>query len=262
MAADDKPDATLQGYLDAIKKYEREFEKWEKRTADIIKRYRDDGRVGAELRLSAAKFNILWSNVQTLVPACFARVPQPDVSRRFRDQDPTGRVSGMVLERGLTYEVDHYPDYRETMTQCVHDRFLGGRGTAWVRYEPHFKAVAPGGEPRDGAQITEDVENEAIEEQLDYECAPVDYVHWKDFGHSIARTWEEVTLVWRKVFMSEAAVKERFGEEIAKEIPYDATPDDLKDADRGAQQNVKQQACIIELWDKERGVAVWLSKSM
>ena len=66
MAAAEKPDATLQGYLDAIRKYEREFEKWEKRTQDIIKRYRDDGRVGAELRLSQSKFNILWSNVQTL----------------------------------------------------------------------------------------------------------------------------------------------------------------------------------------------------
>jgi len=41
-------------------------------------------------------------------------------------------------------------------------------------------------------------------------------VHWKDFGHSVARTWEEVTLVWRKVYMSEKAVTERFGEEIAK----------------------------------------------
>ncbi len=173
----------LQGYLDAIAKYEREFKKWEERVAKILKRYRDENR-SASQDTNAAKFNILWSNVQTLVPATFARVPQPDVSRRFRDQDPVGRIAALLLERGLEFETQHYPDYRDTMTQCVHDRFLGGSGTAWVRYEPHFKAAEEQAEePEEDEQITEDVENEAPEEQLDYECAPVDYVHWKDFGH-------------------------------------------------------------------------------
>lgn len=255
----------LQGYLDAVVKYEREYKKWEERSRKIIRRYRDERRENTS-ETSAAKFNILWSNVQILVPATFARVPQPDVSRRFRDQDPVGRVAALMLERGLEFEVQHYPDYRDTMTQVVHDRFLGGRGTAWVRYEPHFKeAPEQAGvpeKPDDGVQVSEDVEAEAPEEQLDYECAPVDYVHWKDFGHSVARTWEEVTLVWRRVYMSEAAVTERFGEEIAKKIPYDSTPEDLKRADRNAQTDVKQQACVFELWDKEEGIACWFSKSM
>lgn len=250
----------LQGYLDAIAKYEREYKKWEERVQKIIKRYRDDGREQKEN--TAARFNILWSNVQTLVPATFARIPQPDVSRRFRDQDPIGRVAAMLLERALEFEVQHYPDYRETMTQCVHDRFLGGRGTAWIRYEPHFKQAEARGLPEDGAQITEDTDDAPMDEQLDYECAPVDYVHWKDFGHSVARTWEEVTQVWRKVYMSEAAVSERFGPEIAKKIPYDSTPEDLKQAARNAQSDIKQQACVYEFWDKEEGIACWFSKSM
>ena len=256
----------LQGYLDAIAKYEREYKKWEERATKIIRRYRDEQRQNT-VDTNAAKFNILWSNVQTLVPATFARVPQPDVSRRFRDQDPTGRVAALVLERGLEFETQHYPDYRDTMTQCVHDRFLGGRGTAWIRYEPHFK---DGESNAAEGQITEDVEADAPEEQLDYECAPVDYVHWKDFGHSVARTWEEVTQVWRWVYMSEEAVRERFPEadypKLYKDgkciIPFDATPEDLRRADRNAQQEQKKQAKICELWDKERAVAVWLSKSM
>ena len=253
---DEVEEATrLQGYLDAIAKYDREFKKWEERNRKIIKRFRDDGRSDQRTD-GASKFNILWSNVQILVPATFARIPQPDVSRRFRDQDPVGRVGALVLERGLEFEVQHYPDYRDTMTQCVHDRFLGGRGTAWIRYEPHFKQapVSP--------QITEDVEAAAPEEQLDYECAPVDYVHWKDFGHEVCRTWEENTKVWRWVYMSEDAVKERFGEDIAKEIPYDSTPEDMKRADRSAQTDAKQQAKVCELWDKEKACAVWFSKSM
>lgn len=248
----DEPSDVLQECLQTIAKYDREFKRWEGRAEKVIKRYRDDTRNSTTN--PTAKFNILWSNVQTLVPATFARLPQPDVSRRFRDNDPVGRVASLILERALSFEVEHYRDYRDTMRQSVFDRFLGGRGTAWARYEPHFKQA-------EVLQITEDADTPEIEEQLDYECAPIDYVHWKDFGHSVARTWEEVTCVWRKVYMSQDAVKERFGEEIAKKIPYDATPEDLK---KGKNQDteIKQQALVYEYWDKEKGMAYWFSKSM
>jgi hypothetical protein len=255
VSPDGVPDR-LQDYLDCISTYEREFKKWEGRVDKIIKRYRDDNRDNRTN--TQAKFNILWSNVQTLVPACFARLPQPDVTRRFRDNDPVGRVAALILERALDFEVQHYTDYRTTMKQSVYDRFLGGRGTSWVRYEPHFKAAK--GQPEDGVQVTEDSDETPVDEQLDYECAPTDYVHWKDFGHSVARTWEEVTKVWRKVYMGESAVKERFGKDIAKKIPYDATPEDLKR--KGESQQIKKQACVYELWDKETGQAVWISKSL
>lgn len=245
-------DESLAGYLEQVSVYDRTFAQWERRVTRIQERYRDEKRKSSD----GAKFNILWSNVQVLVPATFARLPQPDVSRRFRDQDPIGRVASLILERALDFEIQHYPDYRAAMRQSVLDRFLGGRGSAWVRYEPHFKEVPA--IPEDGLQITEDTDEAPIEEQLDYECAPVDYVHWKDFGYSVARTWEEVTLVWRKVYMSEDAVKERFGEEIAKKLPYDASPD-KKSVDR---QDTPKQALIYELWDKEEGRAIWFSKSL
>lgn len=243
--------AGAQVWLDHIAKYEREFKKWETRAKDIIEVYRDDKYKTRK----TAKFNILWSNVQTLVPATFAKLPQPDVSRRFKDQDPVGRVAGMILERVLDYEVQHYPDYRATMSQCVHDRFLGGRGTAWARYEPHIEAVKQS-LPEDGAQVTEDVDEP--QEQLDYECAPTDYVHWKDFGHTVARTWEEVTAVWRRVYLTRDACVERFGDD-GKTIPLDSKPDDQR---KMADETVDSRALIYEIWDKENKKAYWLSKSL
>lgn len=244
----------LQGWLDSISTYEREFKKWEGRVEKILKRYRDEQRD----KTSESRFNILWSNVQTLVPATFSRLPIPDVTRRFKDNDPVGRVAALILERALDFEIQHYQDYRTTLDQGVHDRFLGGRATAWVRYEPHFKALQ--GQSNDGVQITEDQDKPEIQEQLDYECTPVDYVHWKDFGHNVARTWEEVTQVWRKVYMSEPAVLERFGEDWAKRISYDQTPEELKRS--GDSSIPKKQALIYELWDKEQGVAVWIAKGI
>lgn len=254
----DKPEQAadnVQVWLGHVSAYEREFKKWEGRTQKIIDRYRDEKRKTAD---TLAKFNILWSNVQTLVPATFARLPQPDVSRRFKDNDPVGRVASLIIERALEFEIQNYPDYRQSLKATVYDRFLGGRGTAWARYEPHIRAVQLG-EPQDGLTVTEDIDEP--QEELDYECAPVDYVHWRDFGHTVARTWEEVTGVWRKVYMTRDACIERFGEELGSKIPLDSRPDDLKKGETLTNDNYAR-ALIYEIWDKETKKAMWLSKSL
>lgn len=244
---------SVQYYLNHIGQYEREFKTWEQRAEKIVKRYKDGDR--DRVRGEGVRFNVLWSNVQTLKASTFSRMPKPDVSRRFKDNDPVGRVAAMMLERALEFEVDHYPDFHDTIKHGVYDRFLGGRGTAWVRYEPKLETVES--EPTE--QITEDIE--PAKEELVFECAPTDYVHWKDFGHSIARTWEEVGIVWRKVyFRSKEAIAERFGEEMAARIPLDSSPSD-KTA-KTDPDGVTSCALIYEIWDKERGTALWLSKSL
>ena len=240
-------------YDGLIVAYERKFQPWESRADKILTRYRDEGRSKQD---SDTKFNILWSNVNTLVPATFSKLPQPDVARRFRDQDPVGRVASLILERALGFEIEHYPDYRATMKEGVLDRFLPGRGTAWARYEPHFKAQAAQ-LPEDGLQVSED--QDEPDEQIDYECAPTDYVNWKDFGHNVARTWEEVFVVWRIVYMHEEGVEERFGKKIASTLSYDATPEDKKK--ELAQQETKKQARIYEIWDKQKKRVFWMSRS-
>lgn len=253
-------DGQVEGYLAKIATYDREFKKWEGRVEKILKRYRDDERSD---KSGSAKFNILWSNVNTLVPAVFAKLPKPDVSRRFRDQDTVGRVAGMLLERTLTYEIDCESDYQQALKNVVFDRFIGARGQAWVRYEPRFKDAENDQDNEasedDGFQVTEDAESEATDQILDWEHTPVDYVHWRDFGHSVARTWEEVTCVWRRVYMSRDALIERFGEEVGGKIPLDTSPEDLKKS--GSGQAEGNQAAIYEIWDKSAGKAVWLSKA-
>ena len=253
----------LQKYLQAISTYEREFERWQKRATKIIKRYRDDMRT--QSGNETVKFNILWSNVQTLIPAVYAKLPKASASRRFGDNDQVGRVAAQLIERALDYEIEHYPDFRATMKYAVEDRFLGGRGVAWVRYEPHVRAQELG-MPEDGPQVTEDVDEDGnlpepagVAEEIEYECAPVDYVHWKDFGHSSARTWEEVTQVWRWVYMTREALVERFGEEMGRKIPLDSGPDNL---DGPNKQREGTRAKICELWDRETQKVYWINKSM
>jgi hypothetical protein len=258
-------DHTYEDWYKTIMSYERQYKRWEQRADRIVKKYKDDSRYD---RNPNARFNILWSNVQTIQPAIFARLPRPDVSRRFRDNDPIGRVASMMLERALEFEIEHYGDYKSAMNNSVLDRLLGGRGVSWVRYEPHFAVDEPG-EPDDGFQVTEDSdESETPEgetnenpERIEYECAPVDYVHWKEFGHSPgARTWEEVTCVWRKVYMSRPALVERFGEELGYKIPLDTKPADDKNSYKPT--DGVYEAVIYEIWDKETGKVLWISKSL
>lgn len=229
----------VQYYLNHISAYEREFKKWEGRASRVLKTYRAESGGGP------TKFNVLWSNVQTLKSATFARRPMPDVSRRFKDNDPVGRVAALILERALEFEVRHNSDYGASITQCVYDRFLGGRGCAWVRYE---------------LEVTEDIPGSPIAESC-----PVDYVHWKDFGHAVARTWEELPIVWRKVYMTRNALRARWPEDkyghLAETIPLDAIPEDQKSRSVDP-DSVNRRALIYEIWDKEAKKALWLSKSM
>jgi hypothetical protein len=260
---------SYEDWYKCIMGYERTYKRWEARVDRIVKKYKDDSRYD---RNPNARFNILWSNVQTIQPAIFARLPRPDVSRRFRDNDPIGRVASMMLERALEFEIEHYGDYKSAMNNAVIDRLLGGRGVAWVRYEPHIvgeeAGMTDGDTPDDGLQVSEDSDeaetSEAMEienpERIEYECCPVDYVHWRDFGHTVARTWEEVTAVWRRVYMSRPALVERFGEEMGYKIPLDTKPDDLKQSYKS--DDGVYEAVIYEIWDKETGKVLWLSKSL
>lgn len=246
----------LKSWLDDIAAYERAFKSWEGRVEKILKRYKDEPRAG-QTQWTSAKFNILWSNVQTLSAATFSRLPKPDVSRRYRDQDPVGRVAALILERDLDYHVQHYPEYRTALKAAVLDRFLGARGTSWVRYEPHFRA---GTGPVDGDQVTDDVDTP--DEELDYECVAVDYVHWKDFGHTPARTWEEVNRVWRKVYLTREGLAKRFGEQIAVMVPLDADPRQTAPDKVYGAHDQRLCATIFEGWDKSKKQAVWFSKAV
>ena len=57
---------TYENWYNTIASYERTFKKWEGRADKILKRYRDDSRTQNNPN---ARFNILYANVQTVIPA-------------------------------------------------------------------------------------------------------------------------------------------------------------------------------------------------
>lgn len=98
--------------------------------------------------------------------------------------------------------------------------------------------------PEGEDQITDDEEGLEETEILSKEDVVIDYTHWIDFGHTWARTWQEVRAVWRCVPMSRKEIIKRFGKEIGSQIPMDATKNDTTPDDY-------KRAGIYEIWDKE-----------
>lgn len=239
---------SLQAFwVGEIETYEQQFGPWEKRSKKIIKRFMDERPDEAK---TAAQFNILWSNIQTLHPAIYASPPTPNIDRRFDNDDDIGRYSALVLERAVSYYVKN-DMFDKVMQQATLDRLLPGRGVAWVRYCPVFE---------EKLQITDDATDEEYGDEaseLVTEDTVPDYVHWMDFGHTWARTWQEVRGVWRRVYLTRAELVKRFGE-IGQTVPLDAVIKGKNDesVDSG------QKAVVYEIWDKAKKKVIWLHKSM
>ena len=102
-------------YLNVVTQYDKEFTKWMNRTDKILRRYRDERQTNS----TQTRYNMLWANVQTLKAATFSRMPKPDVSRRFKDNDPVGRVASMILERAMDFEITHYEDLKHCLESSV-----------------------------------------------------------------------------------------------------------------------------------------------
>lgn len=247
--ADYKGDIVLR-WLDAIKLAGKRQRRWEEKGDKVVNRYRDDR---SDLDTSK-KFNILWSNIETLKPAVYSQVPKPAVSRRFKDADPLGRVAAMVLERALEYSVDSY-DFNSVMKAVVEDYLLPGRGTSRVVYEPSYGEPEP--ELDDlGAPRMDDEGRPATYTPVAYEEAKCKYHFWKDFRHGPGRVWDEVPWVAYRNYMDRQELRERFPEH-ADKIPLNYTPEDCGDQESAEQF---KKAVVWEVWNKSGRETLWIAE--
>jgi hypothetical protein len=240
-------------YRTLITQYDKAFAKWQTRSKKIVKRYLDDR---TESQVNLLRYNILWSNVETLKPAIYAQTPKPEVERRFLDKDPVGRKAAEAIERCLRFFMATTA-FGSCMRQSRDDYLLVGRGISWVRYMPTLKDIEKGetsdAEVTKDAQITDDA---PPAQEVVFEQVVADYVHYRDFGHNVARTWEEVTVVWRMVYMTREQMKAR-GFADWNKVPLDYVDKELKEqaTDDG------KKATVYEVWDKAKRRVCWIAKS-
>lgn len=136
--------------------------------------------------------------------------------------------------------------------------------------------VPEGDEDSPPGEHDETVDDEALEQpeeeeleklqatgiRLIRESVLVDYVPWPDF-YTLpvrARTWNEVTAVAKRVYMTRDQLKARFGKEIGKAIP-------LQKDERGhSTQNTAQapgdqdeKGEVFEIWNKDDRTVYWIA---
>jgi hypothetical protein len=234
------------------------FDKWEKRGLKVVKRYRDERDA---IEMPRMKFNILWSNIQVLFPALYGRQAKPEVSRRYMDQDPVGRLASTMLERVMEYETMQFGDFDAAMSGAVQDRLLPGRGTAWIRYEPVIVNDRPeveGEMEQDEAQVYNTIEDPT--ERIDAAHSPIDYVYWSDFLHSPARTWDEVWWVARAVYMTKEEGVERFGD-VFNNVSLTSSNTDMDGKNPlTAKMTYDKKAMVYEIWNKRTAKVCWIAK--
>lgn len=197
-------------------------------------------------------FNILWSNTETLRPACYNSTPRPDVRRRFRDADPQGKVASTILERALTYSVD-VDNFDHHIQMVVLDVLLPSRGIARIKYEPVFEKVPVEAGNEDWLD-----EQPEPEEQVVDESAPVEHVMWKRFRRGPGKTWSEVTWIGFEHEMPYDQLVSKFGKEIADKLPLSK----LEGGNYGDKdvRNLQRTSCVIEIWDKTTKKAMFFSE--
>lgn len=255
------PEGRVAGrWIDEIDQAEKGCASWWRTGDVIVRRYKNEvrnGRGGANANVNPIRrFAILWSNVQTLGPAIYAKRPVPEVSRRYNDPDPVGKVASEVLERALSFSLEAY-DFDGRMQLCRNDYLLTGRGQLWTRYVPHIRTVADGDvEEDEGEEDTEE------QEEVEYEEVLCDHVAWKDFLTNPTREWAETRWVARRVFMGRNELIKRFGEKIGKRVPLDAGQyANSNQDDQSPDGDVAKKAQVYEIWDKVSRKVYWVNKA-
>ena len=259
----------VKRWVEELEIAEKVCEDWWRSGDIIIRRYKNDERNGkgnANAAVSPARrYAILWSNVQTIGPAIYAKSPDAVVSRRFKDEDPVGKVASEVLERALNYSLEAY-DFDARMQLVRSDYLLPGRGQVWTRYVPHMETVDPetdivvGEGEADSEELEVENEKPGPYEVVKYEEVLCDHVPWKDFLTNPTRDWSETRWVARRVFMSRPQLVARFGSKVGNEVPLDWSPAGHTSQDKDWDSAIKR-AQVYEIWDKDSRKVFWVSKA-
>jgi hypothetical protein len=217
---------------------EQDHRDWLKDGKSVVERYK--GKRPKSVRSDNKKFNILFSNVETLKSALFARMAKPDIRRRFADRDVVGKQVAEIIERATIYCDDSY-DAEKAFEKGIEDYLLPGRGVVRICYE------AKNATGEDG--------KEYVAEQDLYDK----HWPWDEFRHEPAKSWDRVTWEAFRHLMSRDDLKENFeelGTEKINAIPLAWSPK----ADDSKIPDAFKRAEVWEIWDKTKRQRVWIVK--
>ena len=248
MQEEKSPQAIARRWKTELKLADQRELKWREKAKAVLKLYTPEDP-------GANSYNILWPNTETLRQAVYNSLPQPDVRRRYQDEDPLGKAVAQTLTRALEFAQDTY-DFDGAMKGDVMAMLLPGRAVSRVRYVPDIASTGEGVESEDD----EAQESESYEE-IEWESVICERVQWDDFRILCpAKTWDDVTAIAFKHTMSREDCIEKFGEDVGERVPLE-DPED-KDACHEDIKETFRRADVWEIWDKEEKQVIFLQLEM
>lgn len=224
---------SINDWLDEIKEAKKREKSYRKDGKKILEIYG-----GEEL----SPFNILYSNTETLLPALFSQAPRPVVQRRFKDDDPMGKVVSEAAQRMLEYlidtDVDGYDPFQESMVDATLDGLLPGRGTTSVKYD---------------ATITGDV--------VEYETVCTDTRKWDRVYFGYATKWSNVPWVAYEEYLDKKEFKEKGFSTKGLKFTENEEPENEEETKNKEHkdQGKRKTILVYQIWDKSDKQIKWIT---
>lgn len=207
--------------IDKAEKFLKDAHSHGRRVYERYRDKRDDSMLGKRV-------NLFYSNVHTLKESLFNSMPKVDVSRVQRGdfEDDVSRVAALVMQRGLTYEVNCAVDFQESINNAIIERLVPGIGQVWVTFDAD---TGDNGQVQDGT-----------------EKISVDSVYWEDFLYEPCRKWSKCGWVGRKLHLTKGEVVKAYGQEALRDIGTVQEEDGLTPTEVN-----KDKYCVYEIWNKK-----------
>lgn len=228
------------GEIASAKKREKDYRKDGKEVIDIY-----SGKCPDKI-----PFNILFSNVETLLPALFSQTPRPVVQRRFKDEDPIGKAASTAAQRMLEFlcdtNVEGYETFDQAMRYATLDGLLPGRGVTSVKYDAEII------DPEEGS------ENPPV---VKWEQVCPDSRGWDKVYFGYSKKWSKVPWLAYEEYLDEEECERLFGKEVTKKITFTKGEDEDDDEkgtgtggrDQADEQGGRKTALVYQIWDRAGG---------
>lgn len=224
--------AVVERWLAEIDLADRQQKDWRKQAQDARDMFRSEGAHENQ------RFNIQYSNVQTMLPTLYSNRPTPDVRRRYADKsDKSGatRIAAQIIERNLAVSMDCY-DFDGVMKAVVQNALITGRGIPRVRHKQ--TAV--------GSYIFNKVMAEVVP--------------WRDMVIGPCEVWEDCPwIAFKHLLTREQLIG--LNERLGQSIPLEHMVEGAKEEEAQKAPNVFKRAKVWEIWDRAEQKVIWLAES-
>lgn len=246
--------AAAKYWLDALALAGKEEKKW-----------RESAKKAVQIHDTTKKssFNILHSNTETICAAAYNSTPVPDIRTRHGDRTDPARKGALILERGISYQLDEY-DFDDVLKKIVKDAVLPGRGVPWVTYKPLMRTVVVEDDDGNGKMVPRmGPDGQPVtREEVVWQSAQCERISYENFRRGPGEMWSEVPWVARRLYLTRDEVRELPGidPKTAEALPLDAVDTELMGSASEREKSPFKKSMLWQVWDKASRKVFYVSE--